>query len=296
MPLCFVISLFEQRLNEKSDVTLAFNYPEDMPRWLKGDAVRLSQIISNYLSNAIKFTVKGEIRMDLNYHYLDDQNIELVLEVTDSGIGISEEAQKKLFQKFTQADNSTTRKYGGTGLGLSICASLIELMQGEVLLRSKLNKGSTFGFKLVLPIGENKNGKTLEELESKLSEISKLYPHNILLVEDNPINQKLAKLMLKNLGYECDLATNGVEAIEKVQTSTSPYSIVFMDMHMPVMDGIEATKEIIKRFDKKAPPIVALTANAFEDDKKKCFEAGMVDFITKPIKIEFLIKVLTKSV
>jgi CheY-like chemotaxis protein len=281
------------------NVSLNFKRLADEDAWFIGDITRLRQIIVNFLSNAVKFTNEGSITVMVDQVEKRSMDSDITIEVLDSGIGISEENMKKLFQPFSQADSSTTRRFGGTGLGLSICRRVAEIMGGEVFVRSVEGKGSVFGVSLTLKKGspEVKDHAT-ESLEKSNTNLAAQFPNKILLVEDNSINQKLVKMMLRKMGYECDVAANGLEAINSLTNleakTNKLYSLIFMDMHMPEMDGIEAAKAIIEKYGNERISIVAMTANAFKEDRERCFEAGMKDFIAKPIKKAELQKVLMK--
>lgn len=281
-------------------VTVKFIKNESSQHWFKGDVTRITQILVNYLSNAIKFTENGEVTIELEVKSVIEDLAKITISVRDTGIGISEDALKKLFNAFTQADTSTTRKFGGTGLGLSICAKLAQLMEGEVFATSVLGTGSTFGVNLPLKCGEEE--VITEELVDDFKEgslLSSNFPHRILLVEDNQVNQKLVKMMLKKIGYTCDIANNGLEAVQAVQqlkkSKNLVYTIIFMDMQMPEMDGLEATTVLLEKYKSITPPIVAMTANAFAEDKEKCFSVGMSDFISKPISRGDISRVLKKT-
>ncbi|MCR9204892.1 MAG: response regulator [Halobacteriovoraceae bacterium] len=211
--------------------------------------------------------------------------------VKDDGIGISPEDQTKLFESFVQADASITRKFGGTGLGLAICSKLAHLMGGKVYLESQLGEGSTFIFEVTLPLGKKVLESAVNQSEEK--PFAEVYPHEILLVEDNKINQKVAIMTLKKLGYKCDVANDGQEAVELIgEKGQKFYSLVLMDMQMPVLDGISATRKLVDLYGDECPTIVALTANAFEKDRKECFKAGMKGYLSKPLKRKDLMKVL----
>ena len=199
--------------------------------------------------------------------------------------------KEKIFNAFTQADSSVTRKYGGTGLGLNICAKLAALMKGKTYCISELGEGSSFFFEVTLPYG-NKNEPTerIDEIAHHL--MAQRVPHKILVAEDNQVNQMILCSMLKSFGYACDVAENGQVAVDKVLDSHGEYSLIFMDMQMPVMDGITASEQIIAHYGSKAPRIVACTANAFKSDKDKCLQAGMNGFLSKPIVIEELQSIL----
>ncbi len=209
-------------------------------------------------------------------------------EVSDSGIGIPKEALGKMFQSFSQADTSVTRRFGGTGLGLSICKKLVHLMGGEIGLTSEVGKGSTFWFNLTLRKGP-------DLIQFKEVEIVKFIPKpksgkmiRILIAEDNPVSQKVAIMQLKKLGYYADAVGNGSEAIDALRSA--PYDLVLMDCQMPVMDGYQASTLIRKSEPMKFRniPIIAMTANAIKGDKEKCLEARMSDYVSKPVKVEAL--------
>jgi PAS domain S-box-containing protein len=261
--------------------------------WFEGDSNRIGQILLNFVSNAIKFTSKGKVKIGHEVLGSNNQTTKLKIYVEDNGIGISEENQRNLFDAFKQADSSITRKFGGTGLGLTICSKIAIAMGGEVYLESKENVGSTFILELTL-----KNG--IQPKESKVtqkdnSQLAKVYPHQILLAEDNKINQKVAKLRLQKLGYTCDVVENGAEVLKLLsEKPIGYYTIILMDLQMPVLDGICATKEVIEKWGDKAPLIIALTANAFITDKEKCLEVGMADYLSKPLKKDALVEILMK--
>lgn len=259
---------------------------------LYGDSDKLSQILMNLISNAIKFTEIGYIDISTNINEVNENTITLLFKVTDNGIGISAEAQSKLFNPFIQGDSSTTRKYGGTGLGLSISKKLVEMLQGEISLLSKLGAGSTFSFtaefekaQVSSKLKDDKNSYNKNDFDSNF-EITK--DTSILLVEDNITNQKLALLQLKKLGLIIKLASNGQEAVDML--STNHFSLILMDCQMPILDGFEATRKIrdIEKIKGGHIPIIAMTANAMQGDKEKCLEAGMDDYISKPVKVSEL--------
>ncbi len=264
---------------------LSYNISKEVPKFAIADITKIRQVLINLISNSIKFTASGKI--DVTVTMKDDL---LKFQVSDTGLGMNEEILSKLFTPFTQADNSTTRKFGGTGLGLSISKNLIQLMGGNIDVESKQGQGSTFTF--TIPIEENNE---LEKITNHLEQGKDLQierPISILVTEDNKINQKLALAYLSKLGLTADIANDGVEALKKV--SEKEYDIVFMDLQMPNMGGIEATIEIKKKLKETTPIIVAMTANAFEEDKMACKDAGMSDFIPKPVKIEKVIDILNK--
>ena len=282
------------KISQEKNIEIKTDVDPSTPDVLIGDMNRIKQIIVNLISNSVKFTEKGFVSINVSAKELTKNKYEVQIVVKDTGIGISEENQKKLFKSFSQADSSITRKFGGTGLGLSICSKLIDMMKGKITLYSKLNEGTEFKVILPLKLGDQEKRKSVEKKES-LSILSTQYPHHILVVEDNTVNQKLAKMMFNKMGYEITLANNGQEALDLLSGSNEdPFSIIFMDMQMPVMDGVSATKIIIEKYGQNTYPIIAMTANVLEEDKKKCFEVGMNDFVPKPISITDLKKILIK--
>lgn len=274
-------------------IDLIFKDDTNRSLWFKGDVTRIRQIIVNFLSNAVKFTEVGAVTIEILLNESDTKGLTKVdIKVTDTGIGIAKDSQGKLFSAFSQADNSTTRKFGGTGLGLSICFKLAQIMGGTVFLESEEGVGSTFTASIPLLSVREPEKKVSSLIDTHDDDLSLEFPHKILVADDNAVNQKLAKMMLDKLGYDCDLAGNGIEAIKALENAS--YSIVFMDMQMPEMDGVEATLNIIEKYGAQAPPIIAMTANVFPEDKEKCRSAGMVDFVGKPIRVDELRRVLMR--
>ncbi|MBV8906338.1 MAG: response regulator, partial [Acidobacteriia bacterium] len=266
---------------------------EQPPMRAVGDPVRLKQILLNLLSNAVKFTDAGSIQLRICQDpHPSAGRAMLRFIVKDSGIGISPEALGRLFRSFTQADSSTTRKYGGTGLGLAISKRLVEMMGGTIGVESELGKGSTFWFTVDLAVagGEVSNSADAPAATEPVVTIPSPQRHGrgrLLLAEDNLINQKVAMNLLARIGYTVDLAHNGQEVVEMVQKR--PYDLVLMDCQMPVMDGFEATKEIRKLGTAVSRiPIVAVTANALAGERDKCLAAGMDDYLAKPVSKEAL--------
>lgn len=256
----------------------------DVPRRVLGDAVRLRQILLNLLDNAVKFTETGEIVVHLSSAAPDL----LRVEVRDTGIGISEAGLARLFAPFSQVDPSMTRRYGGTGLGLVICKRLVGLMGGEIGVKSVPGEGAVFHFTV-------RAAPCAEDIETQAAparsviagldrDLASRMPARILLAEDNAINQKLALKVLERMGYAADLAGNGIAALQALERR--PYDIVFMDVHMPQMDGLEATREIRRRFGTDDVPwIVAMTADAMQGDRERCLATGMNDYIAKPMEL-----------
>lgn len=285
-----LMKLQAAKLNTKLSVDL----PADETEEYKGDLTRVKQILLNYLSNAVKFTKDGEIKIGYEILQTTNKTKRIKFFVQDNGIGISEKNAKFLFAPFSQADSSTTRKYGGTGLGLAICMKLAKLMNGDVYFDSELNKGTTFYFEVPLEIGfKIDHEKEIQNLEN--IKLSDKYPHRILLAEDNLVNQKVVSMMLKKLGYKCHFANDGQDVLDQIKrNSIHYYSLILMDMQMPKLDGLEATKKIVELYGEKIPRIIALTANAFESDKELCLQSGMHDFMTKPLKLDVLSKMIIK--
>ena len=274
------------------NLELVVRVEDDTPDLLVGDAVRIRQVLLNLLSNAVKFTERGSIRVAFSAELAPEPDgVLLRASVADTGIGIPREAQTRLFQSFSQAETSTTRRYGGTGLGLAISKRLIELMGGEVGFESEPGRGSTFWFTAKLSLGVESAAHKSEPLVGR--EPRRELCGTILVVEDNRINQKVLSRQLMNLGYAIEVAENGAEAVEKVKSGR--YDLVFMDVQMPVMDGFQATREIRNSGrDSNSLPIVAVTANAFQSERDKCFSFGMDDYLTKPVDKERLTAALRK--
>ncbi len=251
--------------------------------WVKGDLVRVEQILTNLTSNAAKFTHEGEIAVNVDY----SENT-LKVSITDTGIGISEEGLDKILMPFVQAESSTTRKYGGTGLGLAITHQLLQLMNGELNTTSEPGMGSCFSFQLPLTPSVE-----LERQHAAPKEKPTTNKHAcVLLVEDNPINAELSLTLLEDLELNVDLADNGETALRLVRDKQ--YDLVLMDCQMPIMDGYEATKKIREILRLEELPIIALTANAMTGDKEKCLAAGMSDYLSKPLDFEQLEQTLEK--
>lgn len=277
---------------EEAGLKLQFNIANDTPLALVGDPLRLGQILVNLGNNAVKFTERGEVLVNVRPIELLDDAVKLQFDVRDTGIGMTPEQLSRLFQPFSQADSSTTRTYGGTGLGLAICRKLSGLMQGEIWAESEPGEGSVFSFTACFGRGEAIKATRIKR-ESTLSEsVAKLRGSKILLVEDNPLNRELASDILTNKGLHVSIANNGKEALNVLQTQT--FDCILMDCQMPVLDGYEATK-LVRAQDRYAQlPIIALTANAMAGDKEKALRAGMNDHIAKPIDVAQMFETMAR--
>lgn len=254
---------------------------------LLGDATRIQQCLLNYVSNAIKFTETGCITLKCEIEKACDDKVTIRFGVADTGIGIPADVISRLFNSFEQADNSTTRKYGGTGLGLAITKKLSELMGGEAGVKSEQGKGSEFWFSVQLRKSmEEAVAATPIEVVAEDELRSRYSGTRILLVEDDFINQEVAHSLLSDINFEIDIAADGREAVKKV--AMNHYSVVLMDMQMPVMDGLEATRKIRAQSLGGNPPIIAMTANAYGEDRDRCLSAGMNDFVSKPANPQLL--------
>jgi PAS domain S-box-containing protein len=288
-------SLIKVKLSEKG-LKYSLTLDESIPPWLIGDSLRLNQILTNLVTNAIKFTHQGEISIDVQLIELLETTVTLRFVVQDSGIGMSQEQVERLFQSFHQADTSITRKYGGTGLGLAISKRLIEMMDGKVSVESKIGEGSRFIFTACFGISRQESSKRFESVS--IQEILyMLKDKHVLLVEDNEINQQVARELLGHVGIKVTEAYNGHQAVDLSQGDD--FDCILMDIQMPVMDGYSATEIIRKREAKQGAtnnnrPIIAMTADAMIGDRDRCLAVGMNDYISKPIKPESLYETLLR--
>ncbi|MBU2538942.1 MAG: response regulator, partial [Proteobacteria bacterium] len=276
--------------SQAKNVALVAEVDPQVPEMLLGDPTRMRQVLTNFMTNAVKFTEQGEVRVRVVCLSSFASRVVLRLEVCDTGIGISPEKQKDLFQSFTQADGSTTRKYGGTGLGLAIVRQLVLMMGGKIGVESEPGKGSTFWCELDFPVATAQ----VEEKKEKATQVVGALAGCVLLVEDNKVNQMVANKMLTAMGLTVDIAENGEKALAAL--AEKQYDLVLMDCQMPVLDGYQATKAFRSREiqGEKRLPIIAMTANALEGDRQKCLDAGMDDYLAKPVKKELLRALLEK--
>jgi two-component system, sensor histidine kinase len=279
--------------SEQHGVSLKQEIDESLPDTLIGDPTRLRQVIVNLVSNALKFTRQGEVKISVEVLQNNNESVVVKVTVSDTGIGIAQSALDTLFNAFTQADGSTTRKYGGTGLGLAIVSQLIEIMDGSLGVESEEGKGSSFWFIANYPCTD----EACEAVEKTVKLKGNLMLNaKVLLVEDNPINQMVAQKMLEKFGLKATLADNGVEALKLLEEQI--FDLVLMDCQMPEMDGFDATREIrkldIKTLYDKRLPVVAMTANVMSGDRERCLEVGMDDYIGKPVQRDQLETVLRK--
>lgn len=283
-------SLFSEEVARKH-LELSIAIEQDVPVWLRGDPLRVGQVLTNLTSNAVKFTSRGEIKIQAGLIERNTHCASLILSVQDSGIGISEQDRAGLFNVFSQAEGATTRKYGGSGLGLAICKEIVQKMGGEIWVESTPGKGSTFQFSIRLGIPSDQQQKQAEA-STKSQNIDNLEGARILLAEDNPLNQQVAMEILQSEGIHVDIVNNGLEAIAAV--SKKAYDLLLMDVQMPEVDGFEATRRIRGLPDGGDLPIIAMTAHAFSGYREKCIDAGMNDYISKPFYVEQLVAVLSK--
>ncbi len=270
---------------EQKGIELNSEINEQVPDVIVGDPTRVRQILVNLITNALKFTSEGEVSITINIKEKTEDKVLLRIEVSDTGVGIPLDKQQKLFSAFTQADGSTTRKYGGTGLGLAIVRQLVEMMNGELGIDSDAGKGARFWFEIPMGISQ----EPLMTPVSKPQTENKQLEGCVLLVEDNPVNEMVARKMLEKLGLDSITATNGQQALDLLESE--PVDVVLMDCQMPEMDGFEATRHLREReklADAAALPVIAMTANVMEGDRERCLQAGMDDYLGKPVRMDEL--------
>lgn len=285
-----VLDILSEKISEKG-LTVKKNFTPAFQRWVNGDDTRFQQIMINLLNNAVKFTEQGSISIFGDCHDVDDNKRKLIVEITDTGIGIEESAQQRLFEPFAQAENSTSRTYGGTGLGLSIVKQLCLLMDGNISLTSELGKGSTFTVVLHLakankPLVNNNIVMTSD------AEVANFNEAEILVVEDNKINQAVVNKQLSSFGVICHFADDGQQALTYLENNQP--DLILMDLQMPVMDGFSASEQIKHNDKTQAIPIVILSASVVKEDRERAASLGIEDFINKPFKQDDLLQILHK--
>lgn len=286
-----VAELFKPRADEKQ-LEIRYRLNPSIPEFMVGDAIRIRQILVNLVGNALKFTDRGSI--DVNVGIINGRKPEdsvLEFSVQDTGIGIPADKLDQLFQSFSQLHPVINRKYGGTGLGLVISKRLVEIMGGSISVESTEGEGSTFRFAVPATSVDATSEQTASEFHHDRTRQSDKVAMRILVAEDHPVNRKILREYLEKLGYHADVCTNGVEAIDAI--SQNAYDIVLMDIHMPVMDGLKATDLLHRLIPRdRIPPIIAVTGNAKREEKEACLEIGMRDFISKPVMLSELKRVL----
>ncbi len=289
------LALLTPKVIEKG-LKLTYSINPPTPENLHGDSTRLRQVLLNLLSNAIKFTQTGGINLAVTAEKLaretnNESVYEIKFAIKDTGIGIPLDRIQQLFNPFTQVDASISRRYGGTGLGLAICKKLVEMMGGKISVESELGHGSTFYFTIIATAASHEFALSTEESNGKIPHLAQEVPLKILLAEDNKVNQQVALLTFEALGYQIQIVNHGLEALQELQQQN--YDVVFMDIQMPEMDGITATSYINQEWSTESrPQIIAMTAYVNKEDKERCFQAGMDGYISKPIRIDELVKVL----
>ena len=274
----------------KKGIVLHYKYDAAIPSNVIGDSARIGQIVTNLVGNALKFTEKGSVSLTVTAETLDEPGkAAFIFNITDTGIGIPEKVQKNLFKKFSQGDSSTNRRFGGTGLGLVISKNLVDIMGGDISFKSAVGEGTEFRVRIPLEVTTK---EILSDVKASVAQDQALLApyfssRRILIVDDHPVNMLFARKLLKKMGFESlDEAENGRQAVEKVENAEHPYDLILMDCQMPEMDGFEACRHIREREARneyQRVPIIAMTANAMEGDRDRCLQAGMDDYITKPI-------------
>ena len=291
------VDMFAEPVRRKG-LKLVSVVANDVPTVVRGDPGRLRQILTNLIANAVKFTERGEVALRLTPVESRQRDVVIRFEVQDTGVGIVPAVRARLFEAFSQADASTTRKYGGTGLGLAICKRLVSMMGGQIGVESEPSVGSTFWFTVHLQpaAGRTETTTPLELGVSPVQHPPPALPARILVAEDYVINQKVTVHMLEQLGYRADVAATGVEVLQAIERL--PYAAILMDCRMPEMDGFEATRQVRAREREEGGhlPIIAMTAGALKDDRERCLAAGMDDYVSKPVRKDNLALVLRRWV
>jgi signal transduction histidine kinase/ActR/RegA family two-component response regulator len=272
--------------------TLRCEVSREVPELVSADPLRIRQIVSNLVSNSVKFTEQGSIDVTVNGEYSESGEFRLIFSVQDTGMGIPADKLPSIFDEFTQADGSVSRKYGGTGLGLAITKKLVELHHGKIQVMSELGQGTRFLVTLPSEIGTDIGSiEDMPEAPLEFRASTTAAPARILVVEDNQVNQKVVTAVLRKRGYAIEVANDGMEALSKLESGCD-YNLVLMDVQMPVLDGLEATRMIRKNPRWNNLPIVAMTAHAMNGDKERCLESGMNGYISKPVHPAHLLSVI----
>jgi signal transduction histidine kinase len=272
---------------DDKQVAINVTVEDGTPPYVLGDPVRVRQVLINLVSNAIKFTREGHVNVEVGYDRVDDERYNVIIEISDTGIGIPKDRIEKIFESYEQADASIGRNYGGTGLGLTICKSLVDLMDGYVEVESETGKGASFIITLPFRVAD------MPREEREIPGVPKNYGKKVLVAEDNVVNQRVAQKMLTRVGIDADIVFDGEAAIEAA--SNRQYDLIMMDIEMPVVDGIEATRVIqAGNGPNKKTPILALTASVLDDDRKRILAAGMQGFVGKPVRLTQLTQELDR--
>lgn len=274
------------------NISMRTHFDKQLPEYVSGDPTRIKQILSNLISNSIKFTAEGEITISAEVMETNDMRARVKFTVSDTGIGIPEEKIDLLFQSFKQLDNSTTRKYGGSGLGLSIVKNLIEMMEGNIRVESKMGAGSSFIFTIPFELAKAPE----EPARKSITNNSPICDNNlnIIVAEDSKVNQELIKIFLTKKNLKADYADDGKMLLQMLESNK--YKLILMDMQMPEMDGLEATSLIREKEKANGEHviIIALTANAMQGDRELCINAGMDDYLAKPLRYNELSNMIDK--
>ncbi len=281
--------------SRQKGLNLLMDVDPEIPRFVKGDPDRLSQIIRNLVGNAVKFTESGEICVGIHKDNSGGESLRFIFSVKDTGIGIPKDKHEKLFKSFSQIDNPLSRKARGTGLGLSICKQIVEMMEGQIWLESEKGVGSTFYFSARFAPSFHKEDKEMNNLNGEQNQIVDFKPLRVLVAEDNLLNRKFLLHFLEKAGFECETVGNGKEVLKRLEQEC--FDMILMDIQMPEMDGFEATQQI--RNSKSGPidpqiPIIALTAYAMKGDRERILQAGMDDYVSKPVDMEELFLIVKR--